>query len=124
MSDILKFFDNWINTKDVITEPDTDKLSRFVYELGIEIDYLSIEPNNGGTNLILYSGASGNTPIWKTAESASQYGQGFYYISDTVAGEFMNDEKVWMKLQGVARLGYLCIDKRKSMLIYKKHIYR
>lgn len=55
MIDILNFLDNWMVTKGVITETDTNKLSQFMSEFGMQIDKLSIAPDNGGTNLVLYS---------------------------------------------------------------------
>ena len=91
MNNIMLFLDNWLETNGTIDVSDNSKLSKFMTELGNEIDKLSVAPPNGANKLILYGGWNGDVPMWRVAEGASNSGIGYYFISDTEAGKILND---------------------------------
>ena len=90
MSAILDFLDNWLENKGLIDMSDTNKLKEFMEGLGLEIDKLSINPPEGASKLILYGGMNGDVPMWKIAEGAANSGQGYYFISQTEAGQLIS----------------------------------
>lgn len=72
MDNVLDFLQDWANRNGTIDAGDTTKLSQFMSELGTEIDKLSVVPENGGTNLILYTGNSGGVEARRIDVSSSK----------------------------------------------------
>lgn len=130
MKNITKFLKDWLSKEGIITSSDTEKLSRFMTELGIEIDKLSVDPPDGASNLILYGGNSADVPMWRIADGASKSGQGFYFISNTEAGLFLNNEECFDIIKEICDKDIEFIDRiygnsvngRRSAYVIEGHL--
>ena len=88
-TDVYDYLNKWIQEKGILDGTKTLELKQFMMGLQKQIDKLSFSVE-GADKLILYGGWNGEVPMWQVASGAAKSGKGYYYISDTSAGNLLS----------------------------------
>ena len=97
MNNIMLFLDNWLETNGTIDVSDNSKLSKFMTELGNEIDKLSVAPPNGANKYNKFIKNLDSIPVEQISDVRANYLKAVGKTEDTL-GFF--DKRILKLLEG------------------------